>query len=706
MKRRFGKFLLFLSLVAGALAVAAGVALIVFCDADFRRERLVRFLRERGVEASFEELSFGVVFSDSIRARGVSLVLPDGSRIRVEKFSAAHNGTLGLFSGEPSFRDFSCTGFALDDARGRRRFGFSFDAEEISAAFRPLAPIETFTRGEPLPFSVSAKNFRARAAGREIAVGDVSGDFRGAEPISLSGKIRGDFAALMAQPAFSKFDNVAAGAFTFEGSGRSANLRLENLRSRYGGIEIPEISVSAARGENATGTLGVELSGDGGKSSAKIRFSRLEFGGGRVDFTAEADAETLVAADILRAALLFRRPKSALPQRSRRASGAPSVSVPAAAAETARLASAPSRRERVPAAASAPDARPARERSAAAETPPPPSAVDARAPKAAFWHGVSGSADFRVRRVVFPRNEIGEHAGVLRVSDDSVEVEYRVPHFYEGSADGRVAIAFSPAPPHYRLAGSTSGAAVELHRVVPALRARDPAPVLGKFDFSAGISAAADEPERLEDSLRLDFSLKNAGPGRVRIFNAKSKKIRLAGDVVRISGDLANLLGGLTRNLEPRASRLADVFGKLKAALTDFSYSEMRVEGEYRAGGDLSCRRFDVRGDEVRLCGVGGVRPVVGEPSDRWPIEFVATAFVRGGLADALRELGVLRGAGTPDADGFVELRRFAYAGSAERASEKFFETLMDAAAGRDVRDADDASPRDPAGNLLDAIVP
>ncbi|MGN0860399.1 MAG: hypothetical protein ACI4P3_00695 [Candidatus Spyradosoma sp.] len=704
MKRRFGKLLLFLSLVAGALAVAAGIALVVFCDADFRRERLVRFLRERGVEASFEELSFGVVFSDSIRARGVSLVLPDGSRIRVEKFSAAHNGTLGLFSGEPSFRDFSCTGFALDDARGRRRFGFSFDAEEISAAFRPLAPIETFTRGEPLPFSVSAKNFRARAAGREIAVGDVSGDFRGAEPISLSGKIRGDFAALMAQPAFSKFDNVAAGAFTFEGSGRSANLRLENLRSRYGGIEIPEISVSAARGENATGTLGVALRGEERRSSAKIHFSRLEFGEGSLKFTADAEADTLVVADILRAGLLFRgrRPLSSRP-------------VPAAV---------PPPRSRVPAASAAPKDVSGAAGGAASETREHPSAQVSEpfrpesvanapatsprpnAPASAFWKGVSGTADFRVRRVVFPENEVGEHVGRFSVSDESAAVEYVVPEFFEGSGRGRFSLSFSPEAPHYRLAGTASGSSVEVHRCVPALRARDPAPVLGKFDFSAGISAAADEPERLEDSLRLDFSLKNSGPGRVRIFNAKSKKIRLAGDVVRISGDLANLLGGLTRNLEPRASRLADVFGNLKAALTDFSYSEMRVEGEYRAGGDLSCRRFDVRGDEVRLCGVGGVRPVVGEPSDRWPIEFVATAFVRGGLADALRELGVLRGAGTPDADGFVELRRFAYAGSAERASEKFFETLMDAAAGRDVRDADDASPRAPAGNLLDAIVP
>ena len=703
MKRRLGKLLLFLSLVAGALAVAAGLALVVVCDADFQRDRIVSILRERGVEASFEELSFGVVFSDSIRARGVSLVLPDGCRIRVEKFSAEHNGALEMLSGEPSFRDFSCTGFALDDARGRRRFGFSFDAEEISAAFYPWAPVETFSRGEPLPFSVSAKNIRARAAGREIAVGDISGDFCGAEPISLSGKIRGDFAALMAQPAFANFDNVAAGDFTLEGQGKTACLRLENLRSRYGEIEVPEIFVSAVRGENASGTLGVTLRGEKLRSSAKIRFSRLEFGDGSMKFTADAEADTLVVADILRAGLLFRgrRPLSsspvpaAVPPRTRAPAALPTpknISEPAGGAS-------PATREHASAQVSK-QSRPKFGANAPATSP------RSNVPVSAFWKGVSGTADFRVRRVVFPENEVGEHSGRFAVSDDSAAIEYIVPEFFDGSGRGRFSLSFSPGSPHYRLAGTVSGSSVELHRFVPALRARNPAPVLGKFDFSAGISAAADEPEHLEDSLRLDLSLENSGPGRVCIFNAKSKKIRLAGDVVRISGNLADLLGGLTRNLDPRASRLADVFGKLKAALTDFSYSEMRVEGEYRAGGDLSCRRFDVRGDEVRLCGLGGVRPVVGEPSDRWPIEFVATAFVRGELADALRELGVLRGAETPDADGFFELRRFTYAGSAELASEKFFETLLAAAAGRDVRAADDASPHDPAENLLDAIVP
>ncbi len=686
MKKRLRKILLFA--VLGLFVFTAAVS-IVLCDDDFRRERLVKLLRERGVEASFEELHVGVLFSDSVRARGVVLTFPSGVCLRIEKLSASRNDTLELFSGTLAFRDFSCSGLALDDARGRRLVGFSLDAEEISVAFRPWTSIETFVREKQFPFALSAKNFRARAAGgREIASGDIVGEFHGAEPISLSGKIHGDFAELMAQPCFSKIDNIAAGAFTLEGRGVTAMLSLENLRSRYGEIEIPKIAIFAERGESATGTLAVEIRGERQTSSAKIHFSKLAFGDDMLEFNADAEADTLVAADLARVGLLFRGQRAAPafpptkkfpPKKSRAVPEKKIVSdVPAIECET-------------------------NLDEDFAQIPQTPDV-----PAKSLWAGVSGYADFRVRRVIFQENEIGEHFGSLSISPEIAALEFSVPKFFDGSARGRFFLAFTANDARYRLAGTLDGNNVELHRFVPALRVREPAPVVGKFDFSAEISSEASAPERLEDAANITFSLKNSSPGRVRIFNANSKKIRRAEKIVRIGGDLVNLLGGITRNLDPRASRLADAFEKIRTALSDVSYSEMRVEGEYRTGGDLRCRRFEMRGDEFRIFGEGGVRPLIDEQSERWPLKFSATPFVRGSLADAMRELGILHNAGTPDADGFFALHRFDYAGTTEQASEKFFETLMDAASGREPRDTEDDARerrREPAENLIDALV-
>lgn len=685
MKKRLRKILLFA--VLGLFVFAAAVS-VVFCDDDFRRERLVKLLRERGVEASFEELHIGVLFSDSVRARGVVLTFPSGVCLRIENLSASRNDALDFFSGTLAFRDFSCSGLALDDARGRRLVGFSLDAEEISVEFRPWMSIETFVREKQFPFALSAKNFRARAAGgREIASGDIVGEFHGAEPISLSGKIHGDFAELMAQPVFSKIDNIAAGAFTLEGRGVTAMLSLENLRSRYGEIEIPKIAISAERGDDATGTLAVEIRGKRQNSSAKIHFSRLAFGDDILEFNADAEADTLVAADLARVGLLFRgqRAAPALPLTK----NFPSKKI--------------ARRSRKKIVSDVPA--PERETHSGediAQIPQVPAV-----PAKSLWAGVSGCADFRVRRVIFQENEIGEHFGSLSISPEIAALEFSVPEFFDGSAHGRFSLAFTADDARYHLAGTLAGNNVELHRFVPALRVRNPAPVVGKFDFSAEISSETSAPERLEDAANITFSLKNSSPGRVRIFNANSKKIRRAEKIVRIGGDLANLLGGLTRNLDPRASRLADAFEKIRTALSDVSYSEMSAEGEYRAGGDLRCRRFEMRGNEFRIFGEGGVRPLIDEQSERWPLKFSATPFVRGSLADAMRELGILHNAGTPD-DGFFALRQFDYAGTTEQASEKFFETLMDAASGRELRDTEDDARerrRKPAENLIDALV-
>lgn len=689
---------------AVVFAVAAAGFFALIGNASFQRAQVERALAKRGVEAHFEALRFGVFFSDEISVRGASLKFPGGRRARLDSFSARHNGVCGLFSGTPAFRDFSCVGFALEEADGSPLFGFSFGADEIGASFLPAETLGRYVHGNAFPFALRAKNFRVKSAsGREIARGDASARFSGAEPMEFSGKIRGNFAALLAQPAFAKINNVAAGTFELTGQGRTARLALRDLRSRVGNIDVPALTFSAARGEGMTGTLAAELFVSE-KSSAEIRFSHLSFSDGQLDFIGKTTAETLVVADIFRAGLLFRgwrAPAAEAPAKS----GVPAEKSVAAAESGRKSASSASAAGGKSASSSARPARTARTATASGESPQsvPAAKTVFAARERAFWSGVRGKMDFRAKRVIFPSNETGVHEGAFSVSDDCVQVDYAVPEFFRGSAGGSIALRFEDAAPHYSLSGRLRGSDVEIRNAVPALRGRDPVPIEGRFNLNTEFSARADRPEQLERALAVRVEMESSTPGRVRIFNAKSRKMRLAGDVLRVGGDLAKMLGGLTRNLEPRASRLAESVGLIKNCLTDFPYSKMKAVGEYRAGGDVACRELEISGESLRFGGNGSVRPLAGEPPELWPMKFSFSAAARGEAADALRELGLLRSAGTLDADGFVPAREFEFSGCAADFSDKFFETLMDAAAGKDVRNPRPAGA--PAETILDALM-
>ena len=684
---------------AGIAVVGFAGTLIALNNAAVQRFWVTGILEKQGIEVHFDALHFDFLISDRISLSGASVTLPDGTRLRVEKFSARHNGTRGLFSGTPSFRDFSCEGFALDDARGRRQLAFSASAEQIGANFLPWAPLEKFTLGSPLAWSFFAENLRISRAGTRIAEGNVRGDFVGAEPLSLSGDVCGDFAALLAQPIFSKINNVSAGTFELSGRGKSARLSLKNLRSRYGEIEIPALNFAAKRGGGTTGTFSAELFGRQ-KSCAEVNFSHLAFGEGQLIFSGEMNAEPLVVSDILRAGLLFRGWNNSVPAEK---FGSESAARPAisSSASVSKLStgtpsgSAAEKPESVPVHAIA-------DVKSKAENVVLPTKADS--PAEALWNGVSGTMDFCVERVVFPENEFGEHRGRFSVNEKCIELRHTLPELYRGNAEGAFTLDFSEKAPHYRFGGTLAGRGIEIHQVIPALRSRNPAPIEGRFDLDFCLSAEADLPEYLEKSFAVNFSMKNVGSGRVRIFNADSKKIRLAGDVLKIGGSLASMFGGLTRNLEPRAASLAEAAGFVKDLLTDFSYAELSARGYYRVGGDLVCEDFGLVGKDLKIRGNAAARPLAGEAPEFWPLKFFAQPEVCGALAESLRTLGVLRGAELPGEDGFVAVRPVEFSGTAAAGSERFFEDLMDAASGRKIRHSSEEGV--PAENLLDIFAP
>lgn len=757
------KIFVALGIAVGSVALVAGT-LAVLNSSFAQKNYIAARLSERGIDAQFRELHFGWLFSDKFSARGAKLAFPNGEILKIEQFDAHHDGLAKIFAGEPSFRKISCKNLTLDDAHGRRKLALSVFADEAGADFKTVptpSENEKFSRGTTRPFRLHAKNFRAEtvpaaeigtvpvaagptekisfAAGttapesrgaKTLVAGSIDGDFVGVEPLSFVGEIRGDLAALLAQPIFSRFNNVAAGTFLLRGEGRKAQLKLDGLRSRVGNFEVATMNLSLKRDAaktrdgDATATLGAEIFGrKKRKSSAEVRFSHLEISADGAEILGELRAKTLYAADLAQACLYFRGASElsasarAVNVLSGDVSGAANaVPAPRDASANAVSANVASAKSDVPAENAATEIASAETvpaetvpaKTAAAETVPAKIAfvetVSADAsgaaagadasPRVAFWRGFRGRLDFAVEKVILANNELGAHRGVVSVDDTSLALESASASFYGGTVRSAWRLDFSRVAPNYRFAAENSGAGVELHRFVPALRSRKNAPLEGKFDFSVDLSAAASAPSLLANTLVAEFSAKNSAPGRVRIFRADDKKIRLAGNLVRLGGSLAKMLGSVAGGIDSRAERLSESFEILQKTLSDFAFSKLELEGEFRAGEALVCRRVELCGDELRVHGNGRLRPVDGKKLGRWPVKISAKAEARGELGDAFDALGVSRGngpvSGAAARDKFRFVRDFSFTGTLDGASDDFWKSVRDAVAGKDSRGARD----------------
>lgn len=732
------KIFVALGIAVGTVALAAGT-LAVLNSSFAQKNYIAARLSERGIDAQFRELHFGWLFSDKFSARGAKLAFPSGEILKIEQFDAHHDGLAKIFAGEPSFRKISCKNLTLDDALGRRKLALSVFADEAGADFKTVptpSENEKFSRGTTRAFRLHAKNFRAETVpaaeigtvpvaaettapesrdAKTLAAGSVDGDFVGVEPLSFIGEIRGDLAALLAQPIFSRFNNVATGTFLLRGEGRKAQLKLDELRSRVGNFEVASMNLSLKRDTaktrdgGATATLGAEIFGrKKRKSSAEVRFSRLEISADGAEILGELRAKTLYAADLAQACLYFRGASElsasarAVNVLSGDVSGAANaVLAPNAASTNAASANAAGAKSDVSAENAATEiasvetvpAKTIPVETASADASGAAAGADAL-PRGAFWRGFRGRLDFAIEKVILANNELGAHRGVVSADDTSLALESASASFYGGTVRSAWRLDFSRAAPNYRFAAENSGAGVELHRFVPALRSRKNAPLEGKFDFSVDLSAAADAPSLLANTLVAEFSAKNSAPGRVRIFRADDKKIRLAGNLVRLGGSLAKMLGSVAGGIDSRAERLSESFEILQKTLSDFAFSKLELEGEFRAGEALVCRRVELCGDELRVHGNGRLRPVNGKKLGRWPVKISAKAEARGELGDAFDALGVSRGngpvSGAAARDKFRFVRDFSFTGTLDGASDDFWKSVRDAVAGKDSRGARD----------------
>ena len=667
---------------AAALVLAAGTLAVLNSPAA-QRNYVVSQLRERGIDARFDEVNFGWIFSDKIELRGAEFTLPHGERLRIDDFSAHHNGLRALFSRKPELRKISCKNATLDDADGRRKFALSARADALGADFseRADAPA-TFTApgGCSRRFLANAKNFSVTdAAGRTLVAGTLSGEFAGAEPLALTGTLGGELSALLAQPIFADFNNVAAGAFALNADGNSAEIALAGLRSRAGNSRVHEMKFNLARGENATLALGAEILGAEKRvSRATLDFAELQIGRAGAAFAGTLRAQTLVAEDIAAAFALFRAPEkifSEIPAETPAVAGTLKAAESEKIAKTAETAKAAETAKTETADAGTP--RGAAEISPREEAP--------RAPAVPFWNGLRGTLDFAVENLVLAENELGAHAGMLEFADSAIVLESSSETFYGGALRNAARLEFSIFPPNYRLAAESVGAGVAVQRFVPALRDAESAALEGNFDFRIQLSAKADVPARLGDAPEIQFFAENSAPGRLRIFEADSKKLRRAGTLVRLGGGLAKMLGGAARNVDARAERFAENVETLEKTLGDFAFTRLALAGEFAAG-TLFCRKIELAGDELRLRGNAELRPLADREFSRWPLAVSACTEARGALLRTFADFGIAaenapQSAGT--AEDFAFVRDIEFAGTARKAADDFWKSVRDSAFGR-----------------------
>lgn len=675
---------------AAVVALAAGT-LAVLNSAAVQRNYVVAQLRERGIEARFDEVNFGWIFSDKIELRGAELTFPHGEQLRIADFSAQHNGLRALFSRKPELRRISCKNATLADANGRSKIALSASADAVSADFSAREISENSADAVPATFTAlgsrsrrfraAAQNFRATdSAGRTLAAGTLAGEFAGAEPLALTGTLAGELAALLAQPIFADFNNVAAGAFALNANGNSAEIALAGLRSRAGNSAVREMKITLARGENATLALGAEIRGAEKRvSRATLDFAELQIGRAGADFAGTLRAPTLVAEDFAQAFAFFRAPEKIFPEipaaKSAKSAGT------AGTAKTEKIAGTPKSAETESVPAGATENPGIAEK--IAETGTRSGAAQA------FWFGLRGTLDFAVENLIVCENELGAHAGTLEFSDAALALESASETFYGGTLRNAARLEFSIFPPNYRLALESVGAGVAIQRFVPAMRAADSAALEGDFDFRVQLSAKADVPARLGDAPEIQFFAENSTPGHLRIFEADSKKLRRAGALARFGGGLAKMLGGAARNFDARAENFAENVETLEKTLGDFAFTRLALNGEFAAG-TLLCRKIEIAGDELRLRGNAEIRPLADKEFAHWPLKISARTEARGALFRAFSDFGIAAEnsavAGTENAgtaENFAFVRDVEFAGTARGAANDFWKFVRDSALGR-----------------------
>jgi hypothetical protein len=278
--------------------------------------------------------------------------------------------------------------------------------------------------------------------------------------------------------------------------------------------------------------------------------------------------------------------------------------------------------------------------SGGAPQPPPAAGAAAPAPVPAHacWPNVRGRLTLQLDELSFPRADLKDLRGVLRIDSDSLAIDDGSAGLGGGSAvkfSGKLAYDPGQAKP-YSFKASLSVDGVDSAPFFTAANAGRAPAVEGKFAVNATLSGSAPSPGELPAAAQGEAKLSSRG-GVVRVLHAD-----VLDSIKQDSSRIADALDTVTALFGKKGDKMGTALVETAKALSEIHYDQMNVTAERGDDLDLRITQITVLAPEERLTGTGRISYAEGVELGDQALSVDLSLGVRGRVAKFMDVVGLL----------------------------------------------------------------
>jgi len=289
---------------------------------------------------------------------------------------------------------------------------------------------------------------------------------------------------------------------------------------------------------------------------------------------------------------------------------------------------------------------------AAPEVPPSPGPAAAAppAPEGPFWPGVRGRFELQLGELTFPRVDLHNLRGTLRLESTALTVEAGTANLggeSRGTFEGGVSFAPANSVP-YTLQAKFEVANVDS---APIFQEFDPdraALIEGRFTITGNVTGSGHRPAELLSQVTGSLRLSS----KDGVFRAL--RTGVIDSIKQDPSKIANALDTVSALFGKKVEKVGAALVDTAKALAEIHYDQMSVAAE--RGADLNLRITEIAmiAPEERLTGKGVITYAVGVPLAEQPLSIDLDLSARGKVAKGMEIVGLL--GDTQDELGYTRL--------------------------------------------------
>jgi hypothetical protein len=308
----------------------------------------------------------------------------------------------------------------------------------------------------------------------------------------------------------------------------------------------------------------------------------------------------------------------------------------------------------------------------------PPSAAPAPKTVAAAGNGGFGETALPAAPLALEKT-----TATLRLAPDALSLSGLKTFVAGGAATAEARLAFraaSAAEP-YALDGRFFFGRIPFQNCISLFAPESDKALEGVFDIQGAFAATVPNHRSLLKKAEVN-AVATSRNGRLRVLKMDNATLRTANDVLGVVSGAAegvtDIFSGFGRLPSAKNTAPLQAFRQIQGYLDDFPFETARIEVVRKRDGSVILRQLRVANDQLSIIGEGGIAAREALAWEDSPLELRARFSARGGLAELLRQLRVLKG--EPDADGFYAGPEFGINGSINSLKNDLLPTLLNAA--------------------------